>query len=87
MSSTFVTWKSPSTMRDDITLAGLTSQTFNKQWGGHKNTFKYEEKENSAEISKHIWSIQRRGVTPILSWSIIGYSQPYNAITKNVICL
>ena len=73
-------------MRDDITLAGQTSQTFKKRWGGHKNTFKYEEKENSTELSKHIWSIQRRGITPILSWSIIDYSQPYNVITKNVIC-
>ena len=61
---------------------GLTSQTFKQRWGGHKNSFKYEEKENSTELSKYIWSIQRRGVTPILSWSVIDHAQPYNPVTK-----
>ena len=62
---------------DQGNYIGLTENTFKERWYQHKNTFKYERKANSTELSKYIWSLQRNNITPILSWKIIGHARPY----------
>ena len=60
-----------------VNYIGLTENTFKERWYQHKNSFKYEHKANSTELSKYIWSLQRDNITPILSWEIIDHARPY----------
>ena len=67
---------------------GLTGNTFKKRWSGHKNSFKHEENENKTELSKHVWELQRKDVTPNLSWEVIDHARSYvNGSKKCNLCL
>ena len=67
---------------------GLTGNTFKDRWNGHNYTFRHEEKENSTELSKHIWEFQRQEIAPKLSWEVIDHARPYaNGSKKCDLCL
>ena len=63
---------------DGVNYIGLTENTFKTRWSQHKHTFKYEEKANSTELSKHVWKLQNKNVNPILSWKVIDHARPYS---------
>lgn len=67
-----------STNDEGTNYIGLTENTFKERWYQHKNSFKYEHKENATELSKYVWSLQKKSITPILSWEIIDHARPYS---------
>ena len=43
----------------------------------HDDTFKYQHKANSTELSKYVWGLQRNDITPTLTWEIIDRARPF----------
>ena len=71
-----------------VNYIGLTENAFKTRWSQHKHTFKYEEKANSTELSKYVWGLQRKNITPILSWKVIDHARPYTKGSKSCnLCL
>ena len=67
---------------------GLTENNFKDRWNQHKHTFKYENKANSTELSKHVWALKKNGIEPTLSWEIIDHAIPYKSGGKTCnLCL
>ena len=48
-----------------------------ERWYQHKSTFKNQQKADSTKLSKYVWNLKMKGVTPILSWEIIDRTRPY----------
>ena len=55
----------------------------------HRNSFNYESKANSIELSKHFWKTKRKGIKkPIMHWSVIDHAKPYQNGSKRCdLCL
>ena len=55
----------------------------------HRNSFKYESKANSTELSKHFWEMKRKSIEkPIMHWSVIDQAKPYqNGFKRCNLCL
>ena len=68
---------------------GVTENSFKDRLYKHRNSFNYESKANSTELSKHVWNLKRQGVTsPIIHWSVIDHATPYvNGSKKCHLCL
>ena len=49
---------------------GLTEHTFKDRLYKHNNSFKYESKRNSTELSNFIWGIKKEKINVHLDWSI-----------------
>ena len=62
---------------EGVHYIGLTENTFKERWYQHKNSFKYENKAKSTELSKHIWNLKNDNITPTLSWEVIDHARPY----------
>ena len=77
------------TTSDGVNYNGLTENTFKDRFYKHRNSFKYESKANSTELSKHFWEMKRKGIKkPIMHWSAIDYAKPYqNGSKKCNLCL
>ena len=45
-----------------VNYNGLTENTFKDRFYKHCNSFKYESKGNSTEISNHFWEMKRKGI-------------------------
>ena len=68
---------------DGVNYIGLTENTFKDRLYKHRNSFKYESKANSTELSKHVWQLKNSGNTnPILNWSIVDHSSAYRNGSK-----
>ena len=68
---------------DGVNYIGLTENTFKDRLYKHRNSFKYESKANSTELSKHVWQLKNNGNTnPILNWSIVDHSSAYRNGSK-----
>ena len=50
------------TTRDWVKYNGLTENTFKDRFYKLCNSFKYESKVNSTELSKHFWEIKTKGI-------------------------
>ena len=68
---------------------GLTEHTIKDRIYKHRNSFKYESKVNSTELSKHVWDLKKNGITdPAIKWSIIDHAKPYiNGSKRCHLCL
>ena len=77
------------TTSDGVNHNGLTENAFKDQFYKHRNSFKYESKANSTELSKHFWEMKRKGIEkPIMLWSVIGHAKPYQNRSKRCsLCL
>ena len=55
----------------------------------HRNSFKYESKVNSTELSKHFWEMKRKGIEKqIMHWSVIDHAKPnQNDSERSHLCL
>ena len=63
---------------DGVNYNGLTENTLKEQFYKRRNSFKYESKANSTELSKHFWEMKRKGIKkPIMNWSIIDHAKSY----------
>ena len=67
----------------------LTENVFKDRFYKHGNSFKYESKANSTELSKHFWEMKRKGIEkPIMHWSVIDHAKPYkNGSNRSNLCL
>ena len=64
------------TTSDGVNYNGLTENTFKDRFYKHRNSFKYESKANSTELSKHFWEMKRKGIKkPIMHWSVIDHAK------------
>ena len=68
---------------DGVNYKGFTENTFKDRFYKHRNSFKYESKANSTELSKHFWEMKRKGIEkPIMHWSVIDHAKPYKNGSK-----
>ena len=65
---------------------GQTDNSFEERLYQHSNTFKNQQKANSTELSKHIWSLKENNTTPILSWEMIDRARLYRMEAKHAVC-
>ena len=74
---------------DGWNYIGVTENSFKDRFYKHRNSFKYENKINSTELSKHVWELAKQGIdNPVIKWSIIDYAKPYiNGSKKCNLCL
>ena len=56
---------------------GQTANTFKERYGNHKNSFVKTYKRKSTALSKHIWSLKRKGIDYNIKWSSICEALPY----------
>ena len=77
------------TTNGGINYNGLTENIFKDRFYKHCNSFKYESKANSTELSKHFWEMKRKGIKkPIMHWSVIDHAKPYQNGSKRCnLCL
>ena len=68
---------------------GVTENTFKDRSYKHRNSFKYDSKANSTELSKYVWDLQKNGTTDyVIKWSIIDHARPYvNGSKKCNLCI
>ena len=71
------------------TTSDRVKDRFKSRFHKHCNSFKYESKANSTELSKHFWEMKRKGIKkPIMHWSVIGQAKPYQNGSKGCnLCL
>ena len=74
---------------DGVSYNGLTENTFKDRFYKHSNSFKYESKVNSTELTKHFWEMKRKGIKkPTMHWSFIDHATPYKNGSKSCsLCL
>ena len=77
------------TTSDGVNYNVLTENTFKDRFYKHRNSFKYESKANSTELSKHFWEMKRKDIgKPIIHWSVIDHAKPYQNGSKRCnLCL
>ena len=61
---------------------GLTEHTFKDRLYKHNNSFKYESKRNSTELSNFIWGKKKEKINVDLDWSILDKAKPYSPASK-----
>ena len=70
------------------TYTGLTCKTFKERHYKHKNSFKYQNSDNSTTLSSYIWGLKDRGVPYSIAWDIIDRAPPFNPNTRKCrLCL
>ena len=66
---------------------GLTEHTFKDRLYKH-NSFKYESKRNSTELSNFVWGKKKEKINVDLDWSILDEAKPYSPASKKcMLCL
>jgi len=67
---------------------GLAETTFKKRYANHKKSFNTERYENETELSKEVWILKRRHLTPSVHWKIVRECRPFNrAEVKCDLCI
>ena len=67
---------------------GSTATTFKKRYSNHKKTFNHEKYEHESELSKEIWRLKHKNITPKITWKIVNKCTPFNRTTlKCNLCL
>ena len=61
---------------------GLTEHTFKDRLYKHNNSFTYESKRNSTELSNFIWGKKKEQINVDLDWSILDKAKPYSPASK-----
>ena len=70
---------------------GTTENTFKDRRYKHRNSFRYESKNNSSELSKHVWELRKKGISMDnlkFTWSILGRATAHvNGSYRYNLCL
>ena len=63
----------------EASYIGLTENSFKDRLYKHRKlSFKYENKANSTELSKHVWDVKNSGKEiDSMNWSIVNHALPY----------
>ena len=64
---------------------GLTEHTFKDRLYKHNNSFKYESKRNSTELSNFIWGEKKGMINVDLDCSILDKAKLYSPASKNCV--
>ena len=63
---------------EGVNYIGVTENSFKDRLYKHRNSFKYESKVNSTELSKHVWDLKKQGIdNPVIKWSVIDNAKSY----------
>ena len=72
----------------DSTYIGLCATDFKARYRNHKTSFTHRDKQNSTELSKHIWQLKTNNIAHRIKWKIIRKARPYSNLTKKChLCL
>ena len=67
---------------------GLTEHTLKDKLYKHSNSFKFESRRNSAELSNFIWGKKKEKINVDLDGSILDNAKPYSSASKKcMLCL
>ena len=67
---------------------GLTENTFKDRFYKHKNSFKYESKQNATELSNFVWENKRENTETSLIWKVLDKAKAYKPESeKCMLCL
>ena len=67
---------------------GLTKGTAKDRYDGHMTSFRHEKYENETELSKFVWSLQRKGLAFSIKWGITQKAHSYRCGSKKCdLCL
>ena len=70
------------------TNIGLTEPPFKFRYNNHLQSFRHEMYQNSTELSKFIWRLNRNNTPYTIKWSIASHAQPYTNESKRCdLCL
>ena len=67
---------------NEETYVGLTATDFKARLANHKSSFKSKSKQNSTELSKHIWNLKERNLNYTIKWKILSHATHYSNRTK-----
>ena len=59
------------------TYIGLTGDTFKARFTQHTHSFRNVQRMNATSLSKYVWYLKERGVTPTIKWSIVARASKY----------
>ena len=59
------------------TYIGLTENSFKIRYANHMHSFRNAQKKNSTSLSKFVWHLKERGITPVIKWSIAAKGGKY----------
>ena len=57
---------------------GLAGNTFKERYYGHTHSFRWEDKRQSTELSKYVWSLNDRQVRHTINWRLIDSTDVYD---------
>ena len=60
-----------------MTYIGLTGDTFKARFTQHTHSFRNVQRMNATSLSKYVWYLKERGVTPTIKWSIVAKASKY----------
>ena len=67
---------------------GLTEKTFKYRFYKHKNSFKYESKRNTTELSNFVWENKHVNTETNLVWNVLDKARAYKPEAKRcLLCL
>lgn len=69
---------SPEITKNHFQYYGLTEITFKDRLYNHKNSFKYESKRSSTELSNYLWEKKEKNGDMSLQWYIKNEDKPYS---------
>ena len=75
--------------KDRTNYIVLTENTYKDRLYRHRNSFRYENKINCTELSKHVWDLRKKGITDeTIKWSILQKAPVYqNGSKRCELCL
>ena len=75
--------------RQQITTLDLTEHSFKDRLYKHRNSFKYRNKVNSTELSKHIWDLKDKQIENVeIQWSMLDRAPAFRNGSKRCdLCL
>ena len=82
------TFSTPDLKQNHPHYIGLTEHTFKDRLYKDNNSFKYESRRNSTELSNFIWGKRKEKINVDLDWIILDKAKPYPPASKKcMLCL
>ena len=65
-------------VKDRKTYIGISSTKWKSRYANHEFSFSYEQLKTQTALSKHLWSLKNKGLTPEIQWSLLKKSNTPN---------
>ena len=67
---------------------GLCETDFKRRFNNHKLSFTHEDKKQTTQLSKHIWTLKNKNIDFRIKWTVLKKTKSYSNITKRCqLCL